>query len=101
MQINLREGWHINAQDPGDKRLIATTVDGDGLYEVRYPESKPLDVQFSKRPIAVYSGEIKISGRQQEMNTLLPPRLNFAFQACSDRICLPPEKLVLQIPATH
>ncbi|WP_370298785.1 thioredoxin domain-containing protein [Pontibacterium sp.] len=101
LQINLREGWHINAQDPGDKRLIATTVDGDGLYEVRYPESKPLNVQFSKHPIAVYSGEIKISGRQQEMNTLLPPRLNFAFQACSDRICLPPEKLVLQIPATH
>lgn len=99
--ISMREGWHINANDPGDTRLIATEVSGNGLYGVHYPESNPLDVQFSKHPIAVYSGEININGRQQEMTTLLPPRLSFAFQACSDRICLPPEKLVLQIPATH
>lgn len=99
--ISLREGWHINAHDPVDKRLIATEVSGDGLYEIQYPKSNPLDTHFSKLPIAVYSGEIKISGRQQEMKSLLPPRLSFAFQACSDRICLPPEKLVLQIPATH
>lgn len=101
LQISLQEGWHINAHDPGDKRLIATAVEGNGLFDIRYPGSKPLDVQFSTHPIAVYSGKLKISGRQQEITTLLPPRVTFVFQACSDQICLPPEKLVLQIPATH
>ena len=101
LKVRLRDGWHINAEIPGDKRLIGAQVSGTGIDQIRYPDSTDLSVQFSQNAIGVYSGEFEIGGQQTTQDGLLPPRLMFQFQACSDRICLPPERLVMQIPATH
>lgn len=101
LKIRLRNSWHINAEIPGDKRLVGAQVSGLNVDQIIYPEGSALNVQFSQDPIEVYSGEFEISGRQTTQDGLLPPRLMFQFQACSDRICLPPERLVMQIPATH
>ncbi|WP_372833763.1 protein-disulfide reductase DsbD domain-containing protein, partial [Pontibacterium sp.] len=101
LKIRLRNSWHINAEIPGDKRLVGAQVSGLNVDQISYPEGSALNVQFSQDPIEVYSGEFEISGRQTTQDGLLPPRLMFQFQACSDRICLPPERLVMQIPATH
>lgn len=101
LSVRLRDGWHINAEIPGDKRLIGAQVSGTNIDQISYPVGTALNVQFSPDPIGVYSGEFEIGGRQTTQDGLLPPRLMFQFQACSDRICLPPERLVMQIPATH
>lgn len=101
LRVKLRHGWHINAATPGDKRLIGADVSGDHLSRIRYPDSTALNVQFSQDAIEVYTGEFEIDGQQTTADGLLPPRLIFQFQACSDQICLPPERLVMQIPATH
>ncbi len=105
LKIQLAEGWHINAQKPGDKRLIGAKVYGKYVERIQFPTASPLPVNFSEQPIAVYSGQFSVTGRLQSSGEIageeLPPRLHFRFQACSDRTCLPPEELVMQIPAVH
>ena len=101
VQLTLQDGWHINAHDPGNAKLIGLSLKSEQLSNPSYPQGEALQVLFSDTPISVLSGEIKITGQITETATSLPPLVNLRYQACSDQICLPPETLILQVPAAR
>ncbi len=110
VDLAIREGWHINSHQPLQDHLIATdmSVASDGgtwtLGEVRYPEGETVRLSFQDEPLAVYQGDVRLSGRvtygggdAQGPAPVVPLRLK--IQACNDRLCLRPEELVLEVPA--
>ena len=108
----IRDSWHINAHEPSQKELIATTLtlaDGTGpwrLAPVRYPSPDIVKLAFSNAPLGVYQGRITLSTEviesaedTGEKPLVLPLRLH--IQACNNEMCLPPEVLVMELPGTR
>jgi hypothetical protein len=94
--IDLEPGWHINADKVSDAQLVPTQVTaGEQVLSVQYPQSHVLDAAFSDRPIEVFDGEISIAITTEE--AIEPQRvITVVLQACSDRVCLLPEKVELR-----
>lgn len=114
VDLGIRQGWHVNAHQPLQKELIPTvlTVDGDGkhweLSAVQYPKPETLRLPFQQEALALYQGNVQISGELTwnggdgdsiEAKHTLPVRLK--IQACNDQLCLLPEELILEIPASE
>lgn len=109
LNANIKELWHINSNKPNDEFLIASKVtaksDAITLTNIKYPQPKELKLEFSEKPVSVYSGDIKIeltftvnkntaSGKYS-----IPVKLS--YQACNDQTCMPPtevsEKLTVEV----
>ncbi|NEX22177.1 DUF255 domain-containing protein [Thiorhodococcus mannitoliphagus] len=111
LELGLRPGWHINAEQPLQDNLIPTRVRLTGdtpewrLEERRYPPPKILKLGFQREPLAVYEGRVRIEAaleRTTDPDVQARPwvPVELRLQACSDALCLPPETLVLQAPVT-
>lgn len=105
VSLSMLPGWHINADQPLQQGLIPTRLEltsessGWCLTQVDYPEAEVRQLGFQAEPLALYEGNIQIMARIQPSDRphrFLPLSLN--LQACSDRVCLPPELLRLTIP---
>jgi uncharacterized protein YyaL (SSP411 family) len=85
VQLEIRDGWHVNANPASSEYLIPTRVDGD-VRGVSYPPGERFKFQFADEALDVYSGVTKIRGEVgSEENGL-----ELVYQACDDRRCLPP-----------
>lgn len=95
LTVTLKPGWHINAKNPGDKRLIGSRLSADWVNTITYPIAHKIDVSFAEQPINLYSGAVQFSLKsKKESNTgPLTQPLKFTYQACSDKQCLAPETL--------
>ncbi|MFQ6021971.1 MAG: thioredoxin domain-containing protein [Acidiferrobacterales bacterium] len=111
VDVKIRDGWHINAHQPLQKELIPTvlTVDeSDGLWQlegVAYPQPEQVQLSFQQEPLAVYQGQVRLTAElrqngQGKMGNAPVVSVKLKIQACNDQICLLPENLILQIPAT-
>ncbi len=90
--FNLDEGWHINASEVFDKRLIPTQVlENSDVIDVRYPPGSELSTAFSPDLLYVYSKQFVIEITEDKGATHLS--LQLKLQACSDQVCLLPEKV--------
>ena len=88
VHLQIREGWHVNANPASSPYLIPTEVLGD-VSNVVYPEGELLELSFTDDAIAVYSGAVKLSGASSSNEVVL------VYQACDDTRCLSPvEKTV-------
>ena len=105
ISLSMLPSWHINADRPLQQELIPTRLalapesSGWRLTQVDYPEAEIQSLGFSPEPLALYQGEIRIVAHilpDKQPQRLLP--LSLRLQACSDRICLPPEVVQLTIP---
>ena len=85
LRLTIREGWHINANPPSFKYLIATEVQGD-VWDVRYPQGDTFEFSFSDTALSVYSGTIAIRGEVDPGES----DLRLVYQACDDTRCLAP-----------
>ncbi len=101
LTINIKPGWHINAHKPLQSNLIATVLTiGESKWQLEateYPEPKYQSLQWQQEKLALYEGEIQLHGKLKLSNlspddNILPIKLK--FQACNDKICLPPEELI-------
>ncbi|HEV7922303.1 MAG TPA: cytochrome c biogenesis protein CcdA [Thermoanaerobaculia bacterium] len=98
------EGWHINSAKPLSEYVIPTTLTlttADLAGEPRFPPHELKAFSFSgDEKIAVYEGTIRIpfSAKLKPGATEILGTLN--YQACSDKVCLPPKKAALKIAAT-
>ena len=87
--LQIREGWHVNANPASSPYLIPTEVRGD-VSNVVYPDGEHLELSFTDDAIAVYSGAVKLSGESSGNKVVL------VYQACDDTRCLSPVEKTLE-----
>jgi len=103
VQLNIADGLHINAAQPGDRSLLPTTLklaDPGGLQlEVAFPEPEQRSFSYADRPLLVYEGDVVIKATLTGLtDNRLPEegvRLVLAFQACSETACQVPSEVPL------
>ena len=75
-----------------DKRLIPTQVlENPDIIDIRYPQGSELSAAFSPDMLYVYSKQFVIEITEDKGTTHLS--LQLKLQACSDQVCLLPEKV--------
>jgi Thiol:disulfide interchange protein DsbD, N-terminal len=99
-------GYHINDHKPSLDYLIPTQLNFEKLSSFKvvkavYPRGTPRKFAFLDSPISVYEGETRFGailrvGRSLRLGTY-KLRGTFAYQACTDRACLPPQKVPFEI----
>ena len=107
IQLEIDEGWHINANPASDDFLIPSTVsvNPDATVEVIsavYPKGKLLDLSFNDQPVSVYEGVLTIQMQLQlkpgvSREEAFPINLNLEYQVCDDQRCLPPSTDTIQL----
>ena len=102
--FNIPKGWHINADKPLQKGLIATELKLDDrakgwqLGKISYPQAEMATLGFQSEALAVYQGDVQLTAeltKEKSAERMLP--LQLRLQACNDKVCLPPETLTLRI----
>ena len=108
VQLQIAEGWHIQANDVGDPDADSPTeveVEsklGIELTKIRYPAGKEVPREDSDKPQKLYTGKVSIIGQLEipadaagKKDELL---ITVFHQACDDAQCLSPKKLVIKLP---
>ncbi len=106
--LDIPEGWHINSNKPLQENLIPTVISlkkgGNGWHLKRsnYPTPKEQHLGFQKELLSLYDGQVEFDVELEvglQPTRMLP--LEIDLQACNDRVCLPPETVVLRTPMTR
>jgi len=110
IDLTIRPGWHINANETLQDNLISTMVNVDKLAPglrlgaVSYPPATLKTLGFQSEELALYEGQVRITMELTQTDpgpatTLVPVSLR--LQACDDKLCLPPERRDLQVPTSR
>ena len=83
IEMQIEDGWHVNANPASSPYLIATEVRGD-VGDITYPQGEMMTFSFSDEAISVYGGAITLTGE------LRGERVVLVYQACDDTRCLSP-----------
>ncbi len=103
IRITIADGWHINSHQPLQKNLIGTRVEAKNLpadaLKMSYPEGKIMKLGFSELELSLYENSVELSC-QLMGSDLSDPWPHFQvfslrLQVCSDKICLPPESVLI------
>ncbi len=94
LSIQLAKGWHINSNQPNQKFLIPTKLHfkGIGGSNVEFPEASIKTLGFNQSALSLFEGRFEISANIDVTNEL-GGKVQLNLQACSDKVCLLPEKL--------
>ncbi len=102
IDFKIKPGWHINAHQPIQEQLIATTIkvtDGNHwqLSEIQYPSYELVKTNIDAEPLALYQGEFRISANLMKKITIetSPLKIELNLQACNQKTCLAPELITL------
>jgi thiol:disulfide interchange protein DsbD len=103
VNAKIAEGWHINSATPLDEYAIPTALTFDPatatLTSATYPQHKLQKFSFSgDKEIAVYEATIQIPFKATVKGDTI--RATLRYQACNDRVCLPPNTAVTEISTT-
>ena len=109
LTLRIRQGYHINSSRPADDYLIPTKLTWDTtvfpLKSIDYPDGEDVIYSFSKKPLSVYSGEIKIVSTFRTSATLRNRSKaitgSLRYQACNERACFPPRTISVKIPLLY
>ena len=104
--VQVKNGYHVNSNTPDDEYLIPlkfTFAPGPvQVTEVVYPKPLMEKFQFSTKPVSVFQGDFKTQAKVKAgsnaaagVSTLVG---KLRYQACNDRMCLPPRTLEIKIP---
>ena len=107
VQLKIKGGWHINANPVNDEFLLPTVlsveeIPGAKAVQIVYPKPQLGKFEYAAAELQIYSGETFLGALlkaevQQAPGTLkINARIN--YQACNDRICLPPREIRFEIP---
>ena len=105
--INVKPGYHVNANPATDAYLKATEVvpqppNGFTVGYVKYPNALHKKFAFSDKELAVYEGDVpvrvmfKVNKSATKGDHAIPAKLN--IQACDNEVCYAPGTLELSIP---
>ena len=104
--LDLTPGWHVNSNRPLQENLVPTRLalaeEGAGveLGPVEYPEPTTVTLGFQAEPLAVFVGEARIQTSVTVDKSVAGQvaRLGLTLQACDEKRCLKPEKLLFELP---
>jgi hypothetical protein len=108
LPVQLREGYHVNSNMPPDPYLVPLRLTWDaGPFtgaETVYPKPSFLKVDFFKGPLPVFSGRFELLTRFKVADSAQPGLVNvpgkLRYQACNDRMCLPPKTIDITLPVS-
>ncbi len=102
LYFEILPNWHINAREIEDDFLIPTNLkieENDlSLNEILYPKGEEISLKFSKKPLKVYSKELKVEIKGKLLNEVKNLKGTLSFQGCNDEMCLPPKEISIEIP---
>lgn len=99
VRLEIKEGYHINANPPSEPQLIATELkvepsEGINAGKPIYPAGMTKKFTFSDKPLSVYQtgASIKLPLQAASSATKGPRTvpLKLRVQACDDLACYPP-----------
>lgn len=105
IELQVKLGWHINANPSNPDFLVPTSVklktdQKVKLTKIKYPKHHELKVDGSDEPYHVYDGKTIIYGllETEEVAETDFAELEFhvAFQGCNSTQCLPPDSVVMK-----
>ncbi len=99
LNIQIKQGWHVNANVPLEDYLIPTelSIFGQPIAANDYPEPVVKSLGFNNQPLALHEGELILSAQLPDQSQEKPGQLLLKIQACSDEICLAPEEVVFTV----
>jgi thiol:disulfide interchange protein DsbD len=104
VSLELRTGYHCNSNKPADDYLIPLKLTWTSLEspEVIYPPPQTEKYSFSENPLSVYTGDFELVTKFKVPASAMPGQFmatgKLRYQACTDRMCLPPKTLDVTIP---
>ncbi len=104
--IQLRQGYHVNSNAPADPYLIplkvTLTSNAVEVSDIDYPKPQMMKLGFSDKPVSVFEGdfvlETKLKVGAETMPGLTQVMGKVRYQACNDKMCLPPRTLDFKVP---
>lgn len=104
--VQVKSGFHVNSTTPTDEYLIPLRLTfADGAVQVAdivFPKPKMQTFEFATKPMSVYEGDVHTTAKLKVPATA-PAGLQtvvgkLRYQACNDRMCLPPRTLEIKVP---
>ena len=98
----IADGWHVNSNQPSEDFAIPTelVLDADNV-EVSYPPHAMKAFEFTNgKPLAVFDGTFLIPFRAKLKPGATALEATLTYQACSDKVCLPPNEAKATIDIT-
>ncbi len=97
LDLQIKEGWHINAHIPLEDYFIPTDlmINGTSIGVDAFPDPLITSLSFNTEPLALYENEISLSADIPVTSDVASVIL--VLQACSDEICLAPEEVRFNI----
>jgi hypothetical protein len=107
MEVEVKEGYHIQANKTSDEFIIPTTLEIKTTEEIRvertiFPPTNKFQLEGTTTFLDVFDGVfkisiiVKISKDIQRQKHVLEAKLN--YQACDARKCLMPKTITFSIP---
>ena len=108
LPLQLREGYHVNTNKPPDPYLIPLRLTWESgpitAAEVVYPKPELHKVEFFAGPLPVFTGKFELITHFKVPASVPPGLVNIAgklrYQACNDRMCLPPKTIDITLPVS-
>lgn len=105
LRAELTPGYHINSHAPSDEYLIPLRLSWSPgpaeVVKISFPEPRLETYQFSEKPLSVFTGDFDITTTFRLPAGVeagrLPIEGSLRYQACSDRMCLPPRTIAVQL----
>ena len=103
--VRLRPGYHVNSNTPSDQFLIplklTLTSNSVQVSPIEYPTPQMMKLSFSEKPVSVYEGDFILETKFKAS----PGAAGYVqvdgklrYQACNDKMCLPPRSIDFKIP---
>ncbi len=104
--LQLRPGYHVNSDMPSDPYLIPLRLTwSPGTLEssaIVYPKPHSEKFSFSEKPLSIFSGDFNVTTRFKVPANAPAGQVlatgKLRYQACNDRMCLPPRTLDVIVP---
>ena len=106
LSLELRSGYHCNSNKPNDDYLIPLKLTWAAgpleSPEVVYPAPQLEKYSFSETPLSVYTGNFELTTKFKVAASGTPgmgtATGKLRYQACTDRMCLPPKTIDVSVP---
>jgi hypothetical protein len=106
ININIKEGWHLNSNKPLDEYMTPTSVklkdtSGIKIVNIEYPPEIITKLQFSDSALSLYEGMITIKVILNADDIFIKSKKKAGFeleyQSCNNKTCLFPVQKVLRV----
>jgi hypothetical protein len=106
ININIKEGWHLNSNKPLDEYLTPTSVKlidttGFKVLSVEYPQEVLAKLPFSDSELSLYEGDVTINVKVEVDEASVGGKKKVSFeieyQSCNNQTCLAPVQKTLSV----